>query len=333
MDCFYKQFLGKVHSPYYALILFCIFKQAMLSKLIKFIFFGNYFIGIIALALTLETACQLRIPFCSWPFYSLLFCGTIMYYTYAYIGWGKPGKPTNPRTKWYIEHGSFVLYSQWTLLIACISLGCLLLIKNYQGLLHRPWQFWLVPIITVFAAIAYYGLLPKSFIHFNLRNTGWLKAFVIGFVWACTVSLLPIAMLQLERSEFSINPVLVIWFFVKNWMFCTVNAIMFDLKDYADDSNRQLKTFVVRFGLRKTIFYILVPLLMIGMFSVLLFTHFRNFTIVPVLINLVPFVLLLLVAYALQKRKAILYYLIVIDGLLLIKAFCGIVAMHFVPSQ
>jgi hypothetical protein len=33
-----------------------------------------------------------------------------------------------------------------------------------------------------------------------------------------------------------------------------------------------------------------------------------------------------------HRRKNILYYLIVIDGALLVKAVCGILAMQFVPE-
>ena len=110
-------------------------------------------------------------------------------------------------------------------------------------------------------------------------------------------------------------------------MFCTVNAIMFDIKDYEDDANRQLKTFVVRIGLKKTIFYVLIPLLLIGLISLLIFTHYKNFKTITIAFNLIPFLSLLFVAYSLQRPKKILYYLIVIDGLLLVKAVCGISGM------
>lgn len=110
-------------------------------------------------------------------------------------------------------------------------------------------------------------------------------------------------------------------------MFCTVNAIMFDMKDYAIDSNRQLKTFVVQIGLKKTIFYVLLPLLLLGMLSLSVFAYTMHFSLVRYLINLIPFVLTALVAYSMNKRKNIFFYLIVIDGLILVKALCGIIAM------
>ncbi|MEI9933415.1 MAG: hypothetical protein WDM71_00850 [Ferruginibacter sp.] len=209
-------------------------------------------------------------------------------------------------------------------------MSSLLLANDYKNLLQIPLQYWLIIITMMLSAILYYGLLPHSFLKLNLRNTGWIKAFVIGFVWACSVSLLPIIVLQLEHGYHYINIILVIWLFIKNWMFCTVNAIMFDLKDYEDDSNHQLKTFVVRFGLHKTIFFILMPLTLIGVFFMLAFAHYRHFTFLPILFNLIPFLFLLIVTWSMQRQKKILYYLVVIDGLIFIKAICGIIAMQFV---
>jgi 4-hydroxybenzoate polyprenyltransferase len=195
-----------------------------------------------------------------------------------------------------------------------------------------PGPYWLILFIIAAAGLLYYGLLPQSFLKLNLRNTGWIKAFIIGFVWACCVNLMPLVILKIERGYFVAEPVLVLWLFIKNWMFCTVNAIMFDMKDYEDDANRQLKTFAVRMGLRKTIFVVLFPLLIIGIISMAAFAWSRHFGIITFLINLIPFIFLLIVAYSLHKRKSILFYLIIIDGLLLVKALCGIIGTWFLAS-
>jgi 4-hydroxybenzoate polyprenyltransferase len=301
----------------------------MWNKLIRSFFFGNCFVGLLGIALSVETSFQLRLPFNSIAYYALLFCGTVMYYSYAY---SKPLQSfaNNPRSLWYVEHNTFIKYSQWFLLIICIILSGLLFIENYSNLFQLPLKYWLIIIAMLLSAILYYGLLPRSFFKLNLRNTGWLKAFVIGFVWSCCVSLLPIIVLQLERGYYYVGIVLALGLFIKNWMFCTVNAIMFDMKDYEDDSNHQLKTFVVRFGLYRTIFFILMPLVLIGIFFLFGFAHYRHFGFWPILFNLIPFLLLLIVAYSMQRQKKILYYLVVIDGIIFIKAICGIIAMQFV---
>jgi 4-hydroxybenzoate polyprenyltransferase len=106
---------------------------------------------------------------------------------------------------------------------------------------------------------------------------------------------------------------------------------MFDIKDYAADHNKQLKTFVVQVGLRKTIFTILIPLTLIGLASFIVFAIATHFPLQRILINIIPFIALIVVAYSLHERKKILYYLAVIDGLMLVKAACGIAGVLLVP--
>jgi hypothetical protein len=87
---------------------------------------------------------------------------------------------------------------------------------------------------------------------------------------------------------------------------------------------------VVRFGLKKTIFYVLLPLIVIGLISLVAFTTYRHADIINVVFNLIPFILLLMIAWSMQKPHRLLYYLIVIDGLIFLKAICGIAGMHFI---
>jgi hypothetical protein len=299
------------------------------SKILKFIFFGNYFVGLLAVALTIEATVQLNVPFNSLAYYVLLFLAPIVYYTYAYMGASKGPHPENPRTAWYAEHSRFIYWSQLIFSMICGAIISYMVISDYEAILSLPLQYWVIVGIVVGAAILYYGLVPLVFFNLNLRNTGWLKPFIIGFIWAATANVLPLILLRIESGTDTTGSVFWLFLFIKNFMFCTVNAIMFDMKDYAIDSNHQLKTFVVRIGLKKTIFYVLIPLLVTGILSLSAFAYIMDFSLVRYLINLIPFVLTGLVAYSMNKRKKIFYYLIVIDGLILVKALCGILAMQF----
>jgi len=299
-------------------------------KILRFIFFGNYFVGLLAVALTIESTLQLSMPFNSLSYYILLFLAPIVYYTYAYMGATSSENSQNPRTAWYGKHHNFIHRSQIILTSIGLAVFLYMLRRDYVAILHLPILYWITVAVVIGMAILYYGLVPVFFFNLNLRNTGWLKPFIIGFIWAATANLLPLILLKIESGiDFTESP---LWFFlfIKNWMFCTVNAIMFDMKDYAIDSNSQLKTFVVRIGLKKTIFYVLIPLLLLGMISLLVFANFEHFAPARILLNLIPFVLTLVVAYSMNKRKKIFYYLIVIDGLILVKALCGIIAMHVI---
>ena len=108
---------------------------------------------------------------------------------------------------------------------------------------------------------------------------------------------------------------------------------MFDIKDYAADYNHRIKTFVVRTGLRYTIFRIIIPLTTAGFVSYILFVTLNHFAGLRILINSVPFILLIAVAWSLRRFRSILYYLAIIDGLMLVKAACGVLGVLLTTNK
>lgn len=188
------------------------------------------------------------------------------------------------------------------------------------------WQI-LVCGILIIVAILYYGIENNKF-SVNLRRIGWLKPFIIGFVWAGTVSFFPILFSGFWHHYSFPLKYLFMFLFIKNMMFITVLCVLFDIKDYAMDYNHHLQTHVVKFGLRNTIYKYVVPLIILGLIALYINAWLLHFNIYRIAINTLPFIAVLLVAFSLQKRRPILYYLSVIDGLMLFKALCGITAMY-----
>ena len=301
----------------------------MKNKIIRFIFFGNYFVGLLAIALTFECVLQLNLPQLSLTYYLLLFLAPIIYYTFAYHNASTDPFAENPRNLWYFKNKKIIDFSQAGLTLICIVLAVFIFSDNYNGILNLPSIYWVAVVVISFAAIFYYGLLPKSFIVLDLRIRGWLKPFVIGFVWACCANVLPLIVAKMEKNANIANIGIWAFLFLKNWMFCTVNAIIFDIKDYPTDANRHIRTFVVRHGLRKTIFNILMPLIAIGVLPMLLFAYLESFSLLHVFLSVLPFLLTIYLAYSMHRRQNIMYYLMIIDGLILIKALCGIIGMQF----
>jgi len=300
----------------------------LLRKFGLLFFFGNFFYGICTVALSIETSIQRDYPLNNFWYYILLFTATVVYYTMAYINVTVPDK-NNIRAVWYMQHRKYIILSQLFLSIISIIAVFFLIYPILPHILQMPWYQWTLIILFPLSALLYYGVLLPHYHLLNLRNTGWLKPFVIGFVWSGVVSIYPVMFYCINRNIPYILSAFGLVLFIKNMMFITVLCIMFDIKDYASDYNTELKTFVVKMGLRKTIFNIMIPLSVLGFGSFLTYNFIHHFPPGRIFINTIPFILLIIVAYSMYQRKPILYYLAIIDGLMLIKAICGIIGSTF----
>ncbi len=295
------------------------------SRLLQWIFYGNFFYGICAVAQSIEATLQQHFPLNSWVYYTLVFLATVLYYNYPYARRYKdPGH--NPRTAWYMRHYRFLFWNQVIITLVLLIAGAVFLFRYHSILANASLRQWLLALLFPVIAGLYYGLNFLS-VRYNLRSIGWLKPFIIGFTWAGLVVVYPVLWQQVEKEqpyEFTLFGNLL---FVKNLMFIAMLCIMFDIKDYATDHSSRLKTFVVRLGLRKTIFYILLPLPVLGLFTFISYGLTHQFSPMKIVLNMIPFILLLLAGFSLRRRRPMMYYHVVIDGLMLVKAACGIIAM------
>lgn len=297
------------------------------QPLIRFIFFGNYFYGVCAIALAFEAGMQQQIPLNHWSFYLLLFSATVWYYTHSYQH-SNPEDISNKRIVWYFANKKLMGSLQWLHLV--LAIGSLIILSNRMGGLIsiQPLPLFMLFIFPLVAAL-YYGADQNASKKFNLRQLGRLKPLIIGFSWAGPVTVYPVIFSCLESHVpygFTLVGSLL---FLKNFMFIAMLSIMFDIKDYAHDHQQSLGTFVARAGLRKTIFTILVPLSFLGLGTFVIYGITREFSVMKIALNTMPFLLLMLVAWSLAKRRHILYYLIVVDGLMVVKAICGTIAMMY----
>lgn len=292
---------------------------------LEWIFYGNFFYGICAVVQSIEATLQQRVTLNPWHFYALLFAATVLFYNYPYARkLTKAGN--NPRTVWNIQHYRFLFWNQ--VVLTLILLGAILVFfyRYYQVIVNMNLVHWSLVLLFPLVAGFYYGsnVLSKRY---NLRSIGVLKPFVIGFTWAGLVVVYPVLYHHIMQGQPYVFTLLGVMLFFKNLIFISVLCIMFDIKDYASDHAHGLKTFVVRLGLRKTIFYILLPLPVLGLLTFITYAHIHQFHTMRIVLNMIPFILLLFTAASLRKRRALMYYLVIIDGLMLVKAACGITAM------
>ena len=299
-----------------------------MKKIVAHFFYSNYFIGSCLVALSIASNLQQGLSLNHPLYYLFIFSVSVFYYTQAYTN--EPNStPINERAKWYIDWQKAIRISQWVLAIFSIASAIILITNFITPLLSINLFAFCCCLIFPLMAFLYYGSISPSHSTHILRNIGWLKPFVIGFVWTGVVVLYPMVFHSIETStrfQISTNTY---WQFLSHFLFISVLCILFDIKDHIADHNSQIKTFVVQFGLKKTGYFILLPMILLGYLCGVLFFTNAAFSMVQVLINTIPFGLLLMVTWSMQRKQTILYYLAIIDGLMLVKAVCGIISIYF----
>ncbi len=298
-----------------------------MKKIVPHFFYSNYFIGSCAVALSIESNLQQGLLL-NHPFYYLfIFAASVFYYTQAYTAENN-SEPINERAKWYFDWQKAIQISQSTLGILSIATALILITNFIRPLLALNLLAFCCCLIFPIMAFLYYGSISPNNSRHPLRNIGWLKPFVIGFVWTGVVVLYPMIFHSIETNTVFQIGANTYWLFLSNFLFITVLCILFDIKDHIADHNSQIKTFVVQFGLKKTGYFILFPMILLGYLCGVLFFINAAFSMVQGLINTIPFGLLLMVTWSMQRKQTILYYLAIIDGLMLVKAVCGIIGIY-----
>jgi 4-hydroxybenzoate polyprenyltransferase len=296
---------------------------------IKGFFFGNYFYAICAVSLSIECSLQLGLPLNNIFYYLLIGFSTVLYYTHAYyIEIKRNTIHLNDRTVWYLNNKKKIEGSQLllTLLIAVISL---LLFNGLQPHFFKVnLKSWFILITFLLISIAYYKHMHPFWGKWALRNNGLIKPLIIALVWAGMVSFSPVFFYDLSYPGLNKSLESLTWLLlIKNWLFISILCILFDIKDYANDANRQLKTWAVKLGIKKTMYWVVYPMTILSILAYWIFAFGQEFSLFRILFNSIPYVLLITVCTYMHQHKSILYYLAIIDGLMLVKAICGIIGM------
>jgi 4-hydroxybenzoate polyprenyltransferase len=293
-------------------------------------FFGNYFYAVCIAALCMASFTQLghrQIPIL---FVILAAAATIYYYNHSYLLESIDDAP-NQRTIWVREHAGRIKKIQKLLFVFLLVGGSYELFTLYPGIHLMDNDDILYCCLIGLGSFLYY-FDTKKYPYLNLRSYGLLKPFVIGCIWAGVGVYAPFLFLKLTDQHYtgmSHLPIL----FVSNALYITVIAVLFDIKDFESDANKQMKTLVVRMGLTKTINWFVVPLGALILMATLRYSYLHQFTGYQILLNTIPLILLISVSYQMHQRKSILYYLAIIDGLIVVKAACGLIATLLFSSQ
>lgn len=181
------------------------------SRFLEFIFFSNYFYGICAVALTVEATLQQRLPLNGFMYLGLIFLATVLYYVHPYIR-KYSYVSSNPRTNWYKKHYDFMRWNQIVITGILMIAFTVFVSFHWNEILRMSLFNWIMVFLFPMAAAAYYGIqvLSKKF---NIRRIGWLKPFVIGFIWAGVVTDYPVLFYDIiNGQDYIVNELAVLLF-------------------------------------------------------------------------------------------------------------------------
>lgn len=274
-------------------------------------------------ALCLCSFAQLGHHHIPYLFLALTGASTVYYYNHSYLLESNDSAP-NQRNNWVREHAGQIKKIQWLLLALIIGSGSYQLYTLLPGIaLLKGYDILYCCLIGLGAFLYYFD--TKKYPWLNLRSYGIVKPLVIGSIWAGVGVYAPYLFLKLTNQTYkgmAHVPIL----FISNALYISIIALLFDIKDFESDANKQMKTLVVRMGLTKTINWIVLPVSALILMATLRYGYLHGFTGYQILLNTIPLILLISVSYQMHQRKSILYYLAIIDGLIVVKAACGIIA-------
>jgi 4-hydroxybenzoate polyprenyltransferase len=256
-------------------------------------------------------------------FLALAAAATVYYYNHSYLLESIDDLP-NQRNIWVAAHANRIKKIQWLLLSFLFVVGSYQLYTLLPAIhLLELHDIVCCALIALGSFLYYFD--TKKYPRLNLRSYGIVKPFVIGCIWAGLGVFAPYLFLKLSGMQYASMAHVTI-LYISNALFISMLAVLFDIKDYETDANKQMKTWVVRMGQTKTINWLLIPISSLVLLATLRYAFLHHFTGYQILLNTIPLIMLISVSYQMHQRKSILYYLAIIDGLIVVKAACGIIA-------
>ena len=263
------------------------------SSFVKTLVYANVFIAVCSFAQVLLTYHLFPIPVNfdnnSYLVFVLL-CTFLQYNVQRGYHVVNESNSNSPRSLWTIRHKKTMLFA------LAISLIAVLFLCNKLSYLSIGIMVGAEIISTL------YYLQP-----FNLRRHGYIKPFLISFVWVISCSLVPL----IENDLLTTHS---LWFLVSQFVFISVLCMLFDIKDNQADYLSGVNTYANRFGVTSTKI-ICALLVIVGFTCFYIFQHDIHSLILSIILRLL---LLGTILYTNDHRHSFYFYLW-IDGLLIIQ--------------
>jgi 4-hydroxybenzoate polyprenyltransferase len=284
----------------------------MLRTASHWVFYGNIFIALCAVCMTLETYLILDLPVTyksTFPLLLIVFCSTFFIYNIDLFA-HRNNSIEN------IVSGRLIWRIKYRAIIKTINIGMGLLILALSS--FSTYKSFLFFVHLAVISLAYYFSFEIGSAKFTpLRKIPLLKAFVISYVWAGSSVLLPAL-----RNSISIVSSEVLQIFIERYFFLFALAIMFDIRDLSAD-HKNIRTIPGLVGSFKTK---VLSFLLLFVATILVLLDYKN----PYLIC--AFVISFLVAaffiYKAKTDSGEYYFLLLVDGSMILQFLLVLLSLN-----
>jgi hypothetical protein len=287
------------------------------------LFWNNHFYGICAVFLATEASNTLLHKIPEFPILFLIYSLTVFYYTWAYLRSYK-NEDENERTKWYQQHAHYLKIRQWILLLLLNYIGFYVL-NFFHLFFQAAIAVKCIIVFTAVISVLYYVPFFLNKLGYTIRANGFLKNLTISWVWTFVCCFLPIWLdnktgffIRIDLSHFWV-------YFFQLFVFLFILAVLFDIKDINRDQDHKVNTIVVQYGIIPTFIKLLFPLLLLYLITNFYFYYLLDLKIGYLLGQTLLAFLIFLNARSIIHEKLIYRNILLIDGLMLIKAILGFI--------
>ncbi len=261
-----------------------------MKKILDFIVYSNLFIALCCAALTLQTVFIFDLTFNkSFDFVIINFTATFCLYNLQRIYYSSKYEDS-PKYCWYIKNRRLI----FTLII-------LTLILSFNFL----WHFF---ILNQTHLLIYSSLSIISILYFlppiQLKKYGIFKPFLIGSVFVFIAILIPL--------NFKLSTQ-IIFYTIAQWVFITALCVLFDVRDMEADKEKKINTIPILVGIKNTKIIVISLFCIYLVFSLILKNNELIFS------ALFIFCLSIVIILACNVKRNNYFYLLVVDGLILLQ--------------
>lgn len=276
-------------------------KAHIISPLLKLLVYANVFIALASLAHVFVTYMLFAIPvnFVNNSYLLFILLSTYLQYNVQRGYMINPVNVGTERSQWLIKHRKKLLIS------IVISLGIVLFLCN-----NLSWTSIMIMVGAEIVSTFYY--LPP----FNLRKHGYIKPFLIAFIWTVSCAVVPLIEHDLITSSSYL-------YFVSQFCFVSLLCFLFDIKDMETDYLNGINTYANKFGMNVT----KGICLLLAVVSGVTFYFFTNDHI-ALMCELGTLLLTGITVILTNDKKHDFYYYLWVDGLLIAQALIFIAGLY-----